>query len=351
MGRRAVVVGGGIAGLACATALGQRGWDVSVWEREHDHRPEGTALGMWPAAQRALERLGVVDELRRVGVRQESFVLRTSTGRVLGGVDAERLERRTGLPTVLVARPTLLATLNAAVPEGVVRFGAEVDDPSALLADCDLLVGADGIRGVVRPAFFGDRTEIRYAGAVAWRGVAPLEVEGHGEIWGRRALFGVTGISPGRTNWYATIRGPEDAPAPPDDLAHVRRFFGDWPDPVPQLLAAMDGETVLRNRLYELRPPLRSFVAGRVALVGDAAHAMTPNLGQGACQALVDAVTLADSVGEGSDVPGGLRAYDRARRRPAQRVAAGAHLLSRVAQADRLAAPRNALARLLLPRP
>lgn len=127
-----------------------------------------------------------------------------------------------------------------------------------------------------------------------------------GETWGRGTRFGRAPLPDARTYCYATANGPEGAEAPDGELAVLRARFGDWHHPIPALVEAAAGSEILRHDLYEL-PDLASFIRGSVALLGDAAHAMTPNLGQGACQALEDAATLADTAPD-------LASYDRERR-------------------------------------
>ncbi|MFI7210253.1 FAD-dependent monooxygenase [Micromonospora maritima] len=347
MDGRAVVVGGGVGGLAAGIALRAAGWSVTVLERSAALPRTGTGLGIWPGAMRALDALGVGDEVRRRGRRQAGGVIRRPDGSRIATVDVDRLERRHGEPVHLVTRPVLLAALAGALPEPVLRLAAPVSDPGALRDAYDLVVGADGITSVVRAALHGDRYPLRHAGVVAWRGVVDVEVAEGGETWGRGRKFGLTPAGPGRTNWYAAVSRPEGHPAPADDRAELRRLFGDWHRPVPQVLDALTPEGILRHEIRDLTP-LPSYVGDRTALLGDAAHAMTPDLGQGACQALIDAVALADCLRAADDLPAGLRAYDRRRRRPTQRIAAGARWAGRLSQARRLLPVRDAVLRLAL---
>jgi hypothetical protein len=130
------------------------------------------------------------------------------------------------------------------------------------------------------------------------------------------------GDGPGRLGDAQLLGRPEGERSPESELATLRSAFGEWPAPIPEILNALTERDVMRHDLYDLAPPLPTYVTDHVALIGDSAHAMTPDLGRGACEALVDAVTLSDHLISIKDIPAALTAYDRARRRPTQRLAA-----------------------------
>ena len=340
MGRTAAVVGGGIGGLATAIGLHRAGWDVTVYERAPSLPATGTALGMWPAALRALDALGLGGPARATGRPQPAGALLRIDGSRIARVETGRD------PVYLLSRPALLRLLAGGLPDGVVRYGTAVDDLEPLRDGHDAVVAADGIFSRARAALFGDGYRAHYIGSTAWRGVVPMETGTTSETWGTGGRFGVTPHESGWTNWYATTPAAEGARSPGGELAALRALFGGWHDPIPRVLELLTDDAILRHDLYELRPPLPSFVHGNVALVGDAAHAMTPDLGRGACEALLDGVALASCLAGAADVHSGLSRYDSRRRRPAQRVAAMSRRVNRLAGARRFTRLRDAAVRL-----
>ncbi|MFJ9575855.1 FAD-dependent oxidoreductase [Streptomyces sp. NPDC101191] len=335
--RRAVVVGAGIGGLTAAVALHRRGWQVTVCERASDPPVTGAGIGLAPNALRALRAIDV-DVTRTTGSAVPLMMgVRRSDGRWLTRTSTADLAARYGTPPIAVPRPALTVALAAALPAEALRYGTAVtavDDAAGRPVlrtetgpdlPADLVVAADGIHSPLRRAHFPAHPGLRYLGETAWRALveAPdLRVQAMSETWGRGERFGVTPLSDGRFYLYATAAVPAGAPAG-DPRAELRRRFGSWHDPIPALLdrvGRLAVADVLRHDLYELAAPLPRLHHGRIAWLGDAAHAMAPNLGQGGCQAVEDAVVLAHLLpaGDGDDdadaVPAALAAYTAARR-------------------------------------
>ncbi|MEU8663534.1 FAD-dependent monooxygenase [Actinoplanes philippinensis] len=310
--RNAAIIGGGIGGLAAAVALRRIGWRVTVYERAPAFTEVGAGISLWPNALHALDRLGLLGGVLSRARKELAGGAKDRRGRWLTRVTSDELERRFGHPVVVLHRSRLLEVLLDALPAEVLRPGEEVDD----VPQADLVVAADGLRSTVRARLWpGVRP--RYAGHTAWRMVTrPLDLAEGAVLWGRGERFGYAPMRGGAVYCFGTATVPEGGTSD-DEHAEVLRRFGTWPDPVPALLDAVAPEAVLRHDLYDL-PPLPSFVNGATVLLGDAAHAMTPSLGQGGCQALEDAVVLADCLaeaGDGDGVAAALARYD-ARRRP-----------------------------------
>ncbi|MFJ5957150.1 FAD-dependent monooxygenase [Paenarthrobacter sp. NPDC092416] len=318
------IIGGGIAGLALALQLDPARFDVTV----HEQRPElpavGTTLAMWPEAQKALAGLGILDAVRNSSPVIKGGALRNAAGKPWMTVDGKNL--------IGVSRHTLLSLLDAAVPATVRRETGRVP---GLPSDAFLVVGADGVHSMVRRSAWGEKSASRITPYLAVRGVLPEQPakDAVGEYWGRGDLFGI-GPSSGGTNWYASFRtglGVDGVDV--DEALHIARGrFADHSAAIRHVLSQATPETSLAQRIWTA-PPLRNYARDNAVLIGDAAHAMAPNLGRGACESLVDAVTLGTLLNT-LPLEDALNAYDRQRVRRTQRLRIGSSLMMRVALAE-----------------
>ncbi|MER7207530.1 FAD-dependent monooxygenase [Streptosporangium sp. NPDC000239] len=337
---RAVVIGAGIGGLTAAAALQGRGWDVTVCERAPALEPVGSGLAVAANALRSLDTIGVGDTVRGLSAVRGELGLRRPDGSWLARTTEEEASARYGDSVVLLRRADLVGALHAALAPGTLRLGTTVlaADPGgevrteAETLRADLVVAADGVSSPVRATLFPGHPAPRYAGVTSWRVLVP----GGGavqasETWGAGRVFGVMPLAGGLTYCYATDTVPAGT-GDGDQRAELLRLFGRWHSPIPGLLAAAEPGDVLRNDVYHLTAPLPAMHRGRIALIGDAAHPMTPNLGQGACQAIEDAVVLAHVVSTGGD----LAAYTSARLARTARITARS---ASICRATRLRGP------------
>ena len=356
---RVIVIGAGIGGLAAAIALRRAGLMVEVHEQAPELREVGAGIGLWAHAIRALDRIDLGDVVRATAVPLLEPGLFTSHGRQLMRVSREELDPPFGDVTVVIHRAELLDFLIAAFGRDHIRLshtcvgfeqnagGVTAKFNGGETASGDALIGADGLYSVVRARLHGDVKPV-YAGYSAWRAVAKFD---HarlrpGESWGSGARFGQFPLSDGRVYWFACVNTPEGQRSPAGEKARLQTIFANYHDPIPALIEATAEETILRNDIYDRRT-LRRWGNERVTLLGDAAHPMTPNLGQGACQALEDAVVLAECLRGASDASIALRTYEHRRLRGANAIVTRSRTIGRIAQLRHplLVALRNAVFR------
>jgi len=358
---KALVAGAGIGGLAAGVALRKTGHEVEIFERSNELREIGAGLMIWPNGVRALEALGVGIKALKV----EGVSIRSWRGARLMELPIAEISKRHGSDVVFVHRADLQAALADSFGRDGLRLGADIrrfqDDAAQVaitlrdgtLATGDLLVGADGLRSAVRRQLLGDG-DPTFLGSTIWRGTLGAEGialrPGHGVNWfGNGSEFLAFFLADERIYWAGVTKEPKGEKAGPGGHKQdLLERFEHWVEPVPSLIAATDGRAILRNDMYD-RPPVRQWSAGRVTLLGDAAHPMSPNAGQGACQALEDAVALGDSLRRAPDLAGAFELYERRRLRRANRVVAMSRQGSRSVQIENplLAGIRDGLGRLL----
>ncbi|WP_055499420.1 FAD-dependent monooxygenase [Streptomyces albus] len=346
MGGTAIVVGGGIGGLAAAIGLHRTGWEVTVVERAPVLADVGAAISLHANGIRALDTLGVGEAVRAASRPQYTGGTRTPGGGWLARMDGAVLERELGTPIVGITRAELHRLLRSALPEGALAIGAEAVSAGPAGAgrvrvtlkegalDADLVVAADGVNSRLRAQLFPRHPGPVHSGSTVLRAITEEAVGLDMDFaltWGNGAEFGHIVLPDDRAEWHAVLNSPPGV-RHADPLARLRRRFAAWHDPIPRLLAATRPEAVLHHDIHELVTPLPAFTAGRIALLGDAAHAMTPNLGQGACQALEDAATLAAALAAEPTVESGLARYDAERRPRSQAVARAARQAGRMGQ-------------------
>ena len=321
---RVVIVGAGIGGLAAAVALQRVGIETAIIEQAAEICEVGAGLSLWSNAMNALRELGLENKVLAAGSLVERILSQTLTGRQIGVTDISEISRSAGAACVCVRRAALQRILLEELPSQAVRTSARCigfETSTAVLEgdrriEGDIVVGADGIFSVIRDQLQGT-AEPRYAGYTCWRGM----YGGGGVLPDRTALlavgrgsqFGLWPCGAGQFYWFLTKNSSRRGSKANAGSQGVPMCDA-WPSPIREILADTLEDSIVQNDILD-RSPLSSWGRGRITLLGDAAHATTPNFGQGVCQALEDAVVLADCLGQRQDHPieAALRNYESRR--------------------------------------
>ena len=344
---KVAVIGGGISGFCAAIALGRVGVDVEIFERSAAIREIGAGLSLWPNATCALRELGLLDACSRASSRVQRILLRDPGGREWASVRISGGET----PALCLDRPALLSVLLAAVDPQRIHVDHECESVSLGLEngckpsvhfkggrtqEFDAVIGADGLGSVVRQFVTGQVERPVYRGYLIWRGVAQMlpafYAEGNiTEAWGKGERFGIMPIGEGKVCWYATRNQPDTEP--PQSKADILEHFRGWHPPIAEVIAATPESAIVRTPALD-RPPIWNWARGPVVLIGDAAHPMTPNLGQGTCQAIEDSLVLSLLLAQHGSIEAAFRRFEKLRRARAAAIVLGARWIGGFAQSE-----------------
>ena len=310
------IIGGGIGGLTTALALQQSGFEFEVFEQAPELLDVGAAIAIWPNAMRILQGLGLADKIiEQAGVMDEIRWV-DQRGWLINQVSISDPR----CPAVALHRADLQGTLLEALPASInlgktfVRYSqhgekivAEFADGSSI--EADLLIGADGIHSRVRAQLLDDGEPV-FRGYTVWRGISSVVPDGilpaaAIEFHGRGQRFGLGPVGMGRIGWWASANGTHTNET-------LISLFNDWAPPVLQLIQATPETSIIRTNAFD-RPPTKNWGSGRMTLLGDAIHPTTPNLGQGGCLAMEDAIVLANCLKKYGAGEEALRMYERLR--------------------------------------
>ncbi|MBK4728202.1 FAD-dependent urate hydroxylase HpxO [Erwinia sp. MYb375] len=308
---KAIIIGAGIGGMCTAIALKRCGIDSEVYEAVKEIKPVGAAISIWPNGVKCLNYLGMKDALRAIGGPMHYMAYKDyQSAETLTQFSLDALVQDSGERPYPVARSELQAMLlntwgfdNVQFGKRVSRVEQQSDGVTAFFEDGseaqgDLLIACDGTHSVVREHVLGYATERRYAGYVNWNGLVEIDESlAPANQWttfvGEGKRVSLMPIAGNRFYFFFDVPLPkglaEDRISLRDDLS---RYFAGWAAPVQQLIAQLNPETTNRVEIHDIEP-FAQLVKGRVALLGDAAHSTTPDIGQGGCAAMEDAVVLA----------------------------------------------------------
>jgi FAD-dependent urate hydroxylase len=306
---KVIIIGAGIGGLTAGIALSQVGYEVEIYDRTSELRPVGAGISLWSNGVKVLNRLGFGDRIAKIGGIMNHMQYRTQNGELLNDIPLLPLIQSVGQRPYPVARADLQQMLIEAFP-GVVQLnfrciGLEEDGQgiTAMFENGhrttgDLVIAADGVRSVLRHYVLGKEYQPNYGGYVNWNGLVPISEDlAPADTWaiyvGEHKRASMMPVGDDRFYFFFDVpMSREDAAQPKTDIrTELTEFFKGWAAPVQNLIQRLDPAATNRLLIHDAGP-FDHFVRGRVALLGDAAHATCPDLGQGGCQAVEDGLVL-----------------------------------------------------------
>jgi 2-polyprenyl-6-methoxyphenol hydroxylase-like FAD-dependent oxidoreductase len=328
MSLKVIVAGAGVGGLSTALALRQAGIEAQVYEQAADLRQIGAGLHIWTNAVKVLQTLGVAETLERHSSVMQKAEFRSAGGGLLASWPQAEISKENGAPTLQISREELSKVLSEAVGDVHLNkrvTGYEEHDDHVTVSfedgtteDADLVVGADGLRSAIRAQILGEESP-REAGYTVWRAVVPnatsfIEQGRFCSLWGKGQRFVFYDLGFDLLYWMSVSSNEGANESRGEELKqHLLERHKGWMDPIEKMIAAVDASEIHRTVIYD-RPPVERWSTQRATLLGDAAHPMTFNVGQGACQAVEDAVVLARKLTQEAGVPAALQAYENERK-------------------------------------
>lgn len=326
---RIAIIGGGIGGLTTAIALQSKGFtDITVYEAAPEIRAVGAGILIASNAMTIFDRLGISEQIKSGGNSLDFVSLANHHGEILSKVDLVKIFKRYGNGTVSIHRATLQQILLKNADKTTFLIGKRLKNienttntklhfEDGTTAEADIVIGADGINSIVRKHLFGE-TPLRYSGQTCWRGIAKMQTEtpkASIEMWGTHAGVRacVNPINETEVYWYITEKHAAGLKLSIEETKpYLLNLVSEFNSPIQKAIQLTENQDILHNDLSDFRP-IHQWYKDNIVLVGDAAHATTPNLGQGACQAIEDALCLANCLKEAPSVKEAFATFQNAR--------------------------------------
>jgi 2-polyprenyl-6-methoxyphenol hydroxylase-like FAD-dependent oxidoreductase len=328
--KKIAIIGGGIGGLTTAIALQQKGFEVKVFEAAPEIREVGAGLWVAPNAINVFERLGIANAVKSAGNQLNTSYLGDHFGNVLTKIDFNKIIEKYDNGTTAIHRAKLQNILFNLIKPGSVETGKKLKNivsseggihlqfEDGTTADSTILIGADGIHSVVRKHLFGE-IPLRYSGQTCWRGIAKMQLPNPkvaAELWGKKGGLrsSYSQINADDVYWYITEKTEKGHKINQNEIkSYLLNLVAEFNSDIQNVVQNTEKEAIIQSDLFDIKP-IPNWYKGNIVLLGDAAHATTPNLGQGACQAIEDGYFLAESLSQYPSVEEAFKLYQNKRK-------------------------------------
>lgn len=346
MHKSIAIVGAGIAGLTAAIALEKLGYKVTIFESSPSIKPVGAGLGLGGNAIGAFKILGIDQAVIARGNLFQNFPILDQKGKLIYNVNSEKIKSRFYVENFTIHRAALHAALTEQIKHATISLDKKLatiestgdayrlifEDNSHTIAD--VVIGADGVHSKTRN-FVNPFSKIRYAGYVCWRAVIDnaFGIETGYETWGTKGRFGVVPLADNQIYWFLCINSSSPDEYRAFTKGDLAQLFAGYHEPIHKILAATPNETLIFNPIIDLKPQ-KVFSKERILLIGDAAHATTPNLGQGACQAIEDVAALYQILEKEENIETAFKIFEKRRRKRTHFIVNTSWRVGKVAQLE-----------------
>ena len=363
MKNRILILGGGIAGLTTAIALQRKNIDFTVFEAVPEIKAIGSGISLAGNAMKVLEQLQVAEQVKARGHQITSMIIQDEKGNYISALDTRKFTQEYGMYNVAIHRGALHEILLEEIPPARIQTGKKAisfyeKENSVVLKFDDgtevegmAVIIADGIHSAIRKQLLPDSTP-RYAGYTCWRGIVENTwgiKDQAVEVWGPTGRIGYVPIGDNQVYWFACKNAPyRDEHMKQLSREALKKIFESFAHPVPQIIEQTPIENIIWSDIVDLKP-IPKFAFNRILLIGDAAHATTPNLGQGACLGIEDALAIGELLEHHENPVKAFEVFEQLRLKRAHFIVNTSHRIGKLAQVENrfLARLRNALFRLL----
>ena len=357
------IIGGGVAGLTTAIGLEQLGREFIVFEQAKELKGIGAGFGLAANAMQALDLLGLKDDVEKIGFYTSSFNILDQRGNILLAPDTKKLSQQYNQDNFTIHRADLHFYLLNQIPtekvilgKKAIRFEQNADTITVFFDDestvkCKYLLIADGVKSPLRQQLLPHSTP-RYSGYTCWRATidnSSIKLDKGSETWGKDGRFGMTPLVGNRIYWYACVNSKANNPVYRNyNVKDLTTHFQDYHTTIPTILAETKDVDLIWNDIIDIKP-LTHLAYGNILLLGDAGHATTPNLGQGACQALEDVAVLMDELKIKDSVLQAFRNFEKRRLKRTKYITDTSKRIGEISQWDNslMVSFRNTIMKLL----
>lgn len=324
------IIGAGIGGLTTALTLKQKGLNINIFESSAEIKPVGAGIILANNAMQVFQKLGIQDQIEKAGNKISYMKITDNQLKDISIVDLTEYEKKYGVHNTAIHRGELQKILADEIGydninlskrlskiEKAELFKLTFEDNSTI--ESKLIIGADGIKSVVRNQLF-EKSILRSANQTCWRGICEIDLpqKYHNELneaWGKGKRFGFVKVSDKKVYWYALVNSKNVKV----DEVNLMEFFSEFHIDILNIISATTKEQIIVSDIIDLKP-IDKWQGENVCLIGDAAHATTPNLEQGACQAIEDAYVLGKLLDSGLAIENTFKEYENLRRKKAHMI-------------------------------